>query len=1365
MSRWKKVLVTLGLLLIVLCLTTYAFLSLYDFNKLKPAIVKAVKNATGRELAIAGNIEFKFGLRPTLVVEDASFQNAAWSSTPDLARVKRLEVRIAVWPLILGKFDFARLVLVEPYVIVEFNAAGESNFSFDMDSQKKDESALPPPPLIFNHVLIDNGLFTYRDAEANIEFSIRIDHLTAEIPGFDKSLQIDFKGAYDDLPFTLNGTVGPIWAWVEPGYVLPADITVAAGGATAQIKGEMRDPSELKGLAVSVIAEGPSTAAVAKLAGVAAVPELGTFKLTAKVSDPQKILAVEDLQLNIGNEDMVEIDITGDIQNVPDFRGLKLNVAAQGRDIDNLQQLGLPLLPRKGPFEVTADISDSAANVFKAGNLSIAQGENEVHGPVTLNLAEKVPYLTAELTSQKSELGPGSLNLKLVDPFGKPAVEKLDLKLGTPDLAQIIVKGTVRDLIDLAGVDIRFQASGKDLADLKQLVGQQLPVRGSFNAAGQILIPVRRQLKIPDLKVTAGKNTITGSLALDWSGDQPGLAASLSSPQLDLPSVLPPKLAREGWAEGLRLVRPVKLVVELADLSRQPVVKKLDLQAGTLDSAEFRLNGAIERLLPLHGVDLNFSLQGKELSKLKEILAQPYIFAPVPGQGAYSFSGNVSNAAADVFEVNNFKFVLAENVLTGRLNLNLASQPPEYEVDLSAPKFNLKPFPLPKDAAYARLNKIDDLGPIKIHSQVVVEGDHLALPQFELQAGTDQFAMLHVKGTIRDLTTQSGLDLKLAVNGNDIANLSQITGRPVPLQGAYDLSARLTDSAEKSFNFSDLALQLGPNDISGRLDLKLNGSQRELSAELAAPKFTLQPVTLPALKTIARFEDLGPLKLTLNLAGAADKMALNNLDLQVGSEAFILLVLDGTIRDLQELEGINLKFTVSGQDISKLTAVGGPKMHSNEGFRVSGRVADPAPKVHRLSDFAAFWGGSQSSGWLELERAGQRPLLKGELSSDKMDLRPFLGYRNSGTEAGPADEKKDLPQKNQPEPKETPPESGEKNRKVFSAAPLPLADLQKMDLDLKYSGKHVLTKSLAFDDITVDILLNNGSLEIKPLKFGIGGGSADGWINVQSAKKPAEFSTSLTINQLGIGAMLDELGYPRNMEGNLDSVIDLEGSGDSIAALMAGLNGDIRIAAKDGKAESRYLELLERYLGSGFLQMINPFKQQSQYTPINCFVETIKIDDGKADIKGLLDTDQTSIFSAGSINLKTESIDLGLKPTPKKNALPADISFSLNQLSQPFRLGGTLAAPHLALDPAQTAFLIGKLAGALALGPIGLAALFTDISLGNKDACVVALEKAEKKMGEEKADITDGSPQKTDADKEKKKEKESKGFFRRLFGK
>jgi uncharacterized protein involved in outer membrane biogenesis len=208
--RWKKILISAALVIVIAIVTLYAFLFLYDFNRFKPMIAKAVKDATGRELTIAGTIEFELGIRPTLVVEDAGFQNASWSSTPDLARVKRLEVQIAVLPLIRGKFDFARLVLIEPHVIVEFDRAGTSNFAFDTGPEPSTDSAIPPPPLIFSDLLIEKGLFTYKDAQSGLEFTVRIDRLAAAIPGFDQSLQLNFAGAFDDKPFTLEGTVGPI---------------------------------------------------------------------------------------------------------------------------------------------------------------------------------------------------------------------------------------------------------------------------------------------------------------------------------------------------------------------------------------------------------------------------------------------------------------------------------------------------------------------------------------------------------------------------------------------------------------------------------------------------------------------------------------------------------------------------------------------------------------------------------------------------------------------------------------------------------------------------------------------------------------------------------------------------------------------------------------------------------------------------------------------------------------------------------------------------------------------------------------------------------------------------------------------------
>jgi len=1356
MSRWKKVFIAATLLVVILIVALYGFLSLYDFNKFKTMIAKAVKDATGRELTIAGNIDFELGIRPTLVVEDVSFQNASWSSTPDLARVKRLEVQVAVLPIIMGKFDFAHLVLVEPVVIVEFDGSGTSNFAFDTTSEATDESALPPPPLIFSDLLIEKGHFTYLDAQSNFKFSIRIDHLIGEIPGFDESLQLDFKGAYDDIPFSLKGTVGPIWAWVEPGYALPADIIVGSGGATAHVKGEMRDPTHLKELAFDISAKGSSVAEIAELAKLSGIPELGAFELSARLNDSAGSLAVENLDIQIGSQELAAIALAGNITDALALQGVNLKFSALGLDSANLTKLGLPALPQRGAFQVNAQITDPAAKVYAVKDLKIVLGDDEIDGQIDLSLAEKLPFLTAGLTSQRFRYGQLKLDLKMTDLFDKPAIEKMDLKIGNPDLAKIHLNGKVDDLKELQGVNIKFQASGKNLANFGKLTGQPFPVRGAFNAAGKVLIPVHQNLNIPDLKITVGKNNISGTLNLDLRGDKPQLEAKLSLPQLDLPSVLLPELAKEGWAAGLGQIQPVRLDVALEGFAPDMTIQKIDFQAGSLKSAELRLTGSVQNLAAQRGIDLEFSLRGNELEKIKEIIAQPFIFVPVPGQGAYAFSGKVRDSATHQFKVNDFKFALADNEVAGWLDFNLAAQPPQYEAELSAPKFNLKPFPIPKEAAYASLNTIDDLGPLKIHSKVIVEGDILSLTKLEIQAGNEQLAMVEVNGSIKNLTAQSGIDLNFNIRGNEIANLQNITGHSVPLKGAYGLAGKLTDPAPKKYKLAGLKLKLGKNDLSGSLDLDLSAKKLRLAAALAAPNFTLQPVTLPALETLSRIEDLGPLKLAFNLAGTGQKYTLDNLDFKLGREDLIEVALRGTINDLSAVQGMKLEFSATGSDMSNFKKLGGPDIQYKGAFNVTAQVTDPAPKIYKIPAFKATVGENNQTGWLELNLTAKRPSLKGELSSDKLDLRPLVAEEDEKPieKTQPAEPVSQTGKRAKGDIKTSKPVV--KHARVFSAAPLPLEGLQAIDVDLKFRNKQVLLPRLALDDVILDVLLNNGNLAIKPFNFSIGGGKADVQFALRSQEKPAALAANLNIDQLEIGPMLDKLGYERSVEGNLDTAFNLDTTGDSIAAWMAALNGNTRIVMSNGKAASEYLDLLAKYLGSGILQMLNPLQEKREYTPVNCFVNTIEIKDGLADVKILLDTDRTSIFGAGDVNLKTERLDLGIKPTPKKSALPANISFSFKELSQPFRLGGTLARPALVIDPGRTAFVIGKMAGALALGPFGIAAFFADVSVGKKDPCATALEAIERK---------DKEPSKeTNAADEKKKEKKSGGFFQRLFG-
>ena len=42
------------------------------------------------------------------------FQNASWETRPEMARIKELEIQVALIPLIQGEVEFKRLIFKEP---------------------------------------------------------------------------------------------------------------------------------------------------------------------------------------------------------------------------------------------------------------------------------------------------------------------------------------------------------------------------------------------------------------------------------------------------------------------------------------------------------------------------------------------------------------------------------------------------------------------------------------------------------------------------------------------------------------------------------------------------------------------------------------------------------------------------------------------------------------------------------------------------------------------------------------------------------------------------------------------------------------------------------------------------------------------------------------------------------------------------------------------------------------------------------------------------------------------------------------------------------------------------------------------------
>ena len=107
--RWKWILMIGTILIIVLMATVYVFVATYDYNKLKPRIAQLVKDATGRELNLSGEVNLDFGFSPALVVTDVTFANAAWGSQPEMVKIGKLQAQVHLLPLLFREVELMQV--------------------------------------------------------------------------------------------------------------------------------------------------------------------------------------------------------------------------------------------------------------------------------------------------------------------------------------------------------------------------------------------------------------------------------------------------------------------------------------------------------------------------------------------------------------------------------------------------------------------------------------------------------------------------------------------------------------------------------------------------------------------------------------------------------------------------------------------------------------------------------------------------------------------------------------------------------------------------------------------------------------------------------------------------------------------------------------------------------------------------------------------------------------------------------------------------------------------------------------------------------------------------------------------------------
>ena len=433
----------------------------------------------------------------------------------------------------------------------------------------------------------------------------------------------------------------------------------------------------------------------------------------------------------------------------------------------------------------------------------------------------------------------------------------------------------------------------------------------------------------------------------------------------------------------------------------------------------------------------------------------------------------------------------------------------------------------------------------------------------------------------------------------------------------------------------------------------------------------------------------------LNVKGnVSEKDGIYNLKAVDASLGTTKLKVDGTLTDLKKTEGSNLNIDFSSQSLSELNVRAGSNLPAMGPISLKANVTDQKG-AYLLKNMQLKADKTDLSGDLLINIKDKRPALTANLNSNLIDLVPFTGKEEKG------------------EKKKT------KKEKVFPSEPLPFDSLKAIDANLDIKAKQIRTADLTLDNTVLVMKLNNGKLGISKLNSNVGGGTLAMNMNLDaSSGKTGILDTTIAVKNFQPSTLPDYKDKINGCKTSLDTSV--KGSGSSIAAIMAGLNGKFLMQIGPGTFKSSSTSAATADAFSSLKNAIySDGGGSSGVTEIVCGVVNLNIKDGIATAdKGIaINTKKMNIIGSGIIDLKTEKLDIGIDPQAREG-----VGISAGQLAELVRIGGTLAEPK-AVPDTKAAVMAGVSAGAaVATGGLSLIAqgLF-DKETADEDPCKTAL--------------------------------------------
>jgi uncharacterized protein involved in outer membrane biogenesis len=398
----------------------------------------------------------------------------------------------------------------------------------------------------------------------------------------------------------------------------------------------------------------------------------------------------------------------------------------------------------------------------------------------------------------------------------------------------------------------------------------------------------------------------------------------------------------------------------------------------------------------------------------------------------------------------------------------------------------------------------------------------------------------------------------------------------------------------------------------------------------------------------------------------------------------------GTLLQPLSLGGADLRLELSGDDLAALYPLTGIPFAPTPPYKLAGHL-DYAERKLRFRDFAGTVGNSDLEGEIDERPGGGRPYITAQLNSRRVVLADLAGF------IGSAPGKEDNAQLSKKQVAEHARQDA--NPRLLPNIPINLPKLRSADLDVHYTAQHIDSSSTPLDDIKADLKIDNGTLTLHPLSFGVGQGRIVLNIRLEGKQDLVHTVADVDFRKVDLARIMQSTKLFKGA-GTIGGSARLDASGNSLAQMLGHGDGELKLFMSGGDLSALLVDLAGLDFGNGVVSALGLPGQAR----LRCMVTDFGLDDGQLDTRTFVfDTTEANVVGTGKIDLRGENIDYKLSTEPKR--------FNIGHLRAPILIRGPLKNPSVLPDPVQ----LGARGGAAVLLGIlatPLAALLPTIELG-----------------------------------------------------